>query len=478
MQEITETILSRLKYFAENTPNKICLIEAASDRKISYGEFWSNILKYAAQVQADKLYILQTRQTINHFIAFYGVQAAGSIAIPVESTSTAERLAEFSRQFNAEILPVEFNLSDTEIKFTPPNPAQISCIICTTGTTGKSKGVLSSFRCRFCDADNVRYAYEITADDIALVPQMFSHSGGLRRVEAMLISGATAVIMGATMFFGNVFNAIKKYSCNILQFVPAQVAQILQRAERFLIDVAPQLKILSVGSAAISENDKEHLRKILPNVRLVNDFGSTEAIGSAYFEWSAFPPKPNCIGTAGIHSKIVFVDDNGNLLTNTSYNSPGILATEGETRMSGYFNDAKLTNEIMRNNRVISADLGYLGNDGLIYLIGRKDDIIISGANKISPVEIENAVAQLSNVKECACVPRQDKIMGQMPALFIVLKNPLPLEKLINLLSDKLDRFKIPRAEDIHIVDNLPRTLGTGKIIKRQLIERLNDENL
>lgn len=474
MSNLNETILSKLQYYAENMPNKICLIDAVSGRQITYSKFWLQILKYALVVQANKYYILQTRQTIEHLVAFYGIQAAGSVAIPVEATATEERLDELAKLFDAEILPVEYTVGDKPAIFFPPDPENIACVICTTGTTGKSKGVMSSFRCRFCGADNVRYSYEITSDDVALVPQVLSHSGGLRRVEAMLVSGATAVIMGAAMLFGNVFGAIKKYHCNILQFVPAQVAQILRRAEKLLLEVASQIRIVSVGSAVIPEYDKERLRELLPGVRLFNDFGSTEAIGSAYFEWSAFPSKPDCVGVASLHSQIVFLDDNGMVIENSSRNHPGIIATEGGTLMSGYLNAPELTNEVMRNGRVLSADLGYLGEDGMIYILGRKDDIIVSGANKISPAEIEDAVSRIPGVKECACVPKPDRFMGQMPALFIVWeKGGISSNEIRELLSKKIDKFKIPRYENIYTVDVLPRTPGTGKIIKHELIERL-----
>ena len=477
MNNSGETIISRLHFYAQNSPDKVCIIDGKSGEQCTYALFWENILKYARLVEPNKYYILQTRQTIAHLVAFYGIQVAGSVAIPVEANATEERLKKLSEQFGAEILPVEYELGDEQVTYIEPDSEKIACVICTTGTTGQSKGVLSSFRCRFCGADNVRYSYDITSDDVALVPQVLSHSGGLRRVEAMLVSGATVVIMGAAMFFGNVFGAIKKYNCNILQFVPAQVAQILKRAEKMLLEVAPQLRIISVGSAVIPEHDKERLRELLPGVRLFNDFGSTEAIGSAYFEWSAFPSKPNCVGTPSLHSNIVFLDDNGKVIENSSINCPGIIATEGGTLMSGYLNAPELTDEVMKNGRVVSADLGYLGEDGMVYILGRKDDMIVSGANKISPSEIEDAVLQIPGIKECACVPKDDKIMGQMPALFVVWeKNPIPYKDIADILSKKLDKFKIPRAENIYEIDLLPRTAGTGKILKRTLIERLCED--
>lgn len=474
MNDAKKSVLSMLQYYAEHTPDRTCLIDAAKGEQITYASFWSRILRYAAAVPKDGYYILRTRQTIEHLVAFYGIQAAGSVAIPVEATATEERLVELAGQFGAGILPADYTLGEDEAAFAQPDPERVACVICTTGTTGKGKGVMSSFRCRFCGADNVRHAYGITPDDVALVPQALSHSGGLRRVEAMLVSGAAAVIMGAAMLFGNVFGAIRKYHCSILQFVPAQVAQILKRAERSLLEVAPQVRIVSVGSAVIPECDKERLRELLPGVRLFNDFGSTEAIGSAYFEWSAFPPKPDCVGVPGIHSKIVFLDGEGMVMEDSSRISPGTIATEGGTLMSGYLNAPGLTAEAMRDGRVVSADLGYRGEDGMVYVLGRRDDIIVSGANKISPSEIEDAVLRIAGVRECACVPMPDSVMGQMPALFIVWEGEaLPAEELIGVLGRKMDRFKIPRPEHIHEVDALPRTPGTGKVIRHELIERM-----
>lgn len=475
MFEKDETILAKLQYFAEHTPDKVCLIEAASGEKITYELFWSKILRYANSIKPGRRYILQTRQTISHLVAFYGIQVAGSEAIPVEASTPEERLVEISSQFDASILPIEYQLGEARIQFCPPDPEGIACVICTTGTTGRSKGVLSSFRCRFCGADNVRYTYEITTDDTALIPQVLSHSGGLRRLEAMLISGGTAVIMSAAMLFGDVFANIKKYHCTILQFVPAQVAQILGRAEKLLLEVAPQIRIISVGSAVIPEQDKERLRELLPNVRLFNDFGSTEAIGSAYFEWSAYPPKPNCVGKESLHSRIVFLDNDGKVIDDCNRDNPGIIATEGGTLMSGYLNEPELTASVMRDGRVVSADLGYRGEDGLIYILGRKDDIIVCGGNNISPIEIEDAVASIPGIKECACVPKKDSVMGQMPALFVVFDNEeLSKQEIYDLLSKKLDKFKVPRPEYIYTLSKLPRTPGTGKIIKHELVERMD----
>jgi long-chain acyl-CoA synthetase len=288
----------------------------------------------------------------------------------------------------------------------------------------------------------------------------------------MFACGGTAVIMNSAMFFGDVFAALEKYNCTVLQLVPAQVAQILRSAEKLLVKCGGRLKILSVGSAVIPEAHKERLRELLPDVRLFNDFGSTEAIGSAYFEWSAYPPKANCVGTEAKHSRIVFLSEDGKV-KHTSCGDPGIVATEGDTLMSGYYDDQALTDEVLKDGRVISSDIGYRGEDDMLYVIGRKTDIIVSGANKISPFEVEDVAQEVPGVAECAMVARPDDIMGQLPVMFIVAEEGFSMEALLETMRNRLENFKVPKTDDIIMIDKLPRTSGTGKIVRQELEERL-----
>ena len=223
---------------------------------------------------------------------------------------------------------------------------------------------------------------------------------------------------------------------------------------------------------------EEILRNLLPEVRLFNDYGSTEAIGSAFFEWSAFQPKGGCVGKESIHSKIIFLNDDGDVIKDVGPEHSGTIATEGGTLMSGYDNEPDLTDALLRNGRVISNDIGYRGMDGMIYVLGRRDDLIVCGGNKISPHEIENIIFDLDEVKECCVVPRHDKAMGEMPALFIVWAHEeIDKFELLRYLEKRLEKFKMPRPENIFSIDRLPRTEGTGKIKRNELKEMLNNDN-
>jgi long-chain acyl-CoA synthetase len=493
MRDEFRSLLDAVRYFATATPGKIALIEGESGREISYADFWTKI-KSAAEYIADgglkKNYrvVLRTSQTINYLSAYYGVQLAGGVSIPLDKSTKDEQLDELAEFFEASFIWDFKNDSEgTLCKYyatqeigeaqgsSAIDPADPSVILYTTGTTGKNKGVISSYYSRFCGADNVRYSYEITSEDIALVPQIMSHSGGLRRVEAMLVSGATAIIMNASMFYGSIFKVLEKYNVTVFQLVPAQVAAILNSAEKLLVRTNNILRIFSVGSAVIPEAHKEKLRELLPDVRLFNDFGSTEASGSAYFEWSKYPPKPDCVGEASLHSEIIFLDENGSVSENTSRENPGILATKGNTLMLGYYNEPELTAETLHDNMVVSSDIGYKDEEGLIYLVGRKADLINSGGYKISPLEIEDAANAIVGVLESAAFGKKDDIMEQVPALFVAMEKGFEFDggKISFALAEKLDRHKVPKVENIIEIEKLPRSIGTGKVLRKELADLL-----
>jgi len=504
------SVLMAIKDNACTCAKKNALIEGLSGHSVSYGEFWRNIIDFATIIHSQGLIknecvIILVNQSIAYMEMFYGIQLAGGIAVPIEPGTSNDVLKKYASFFSSRFIVVKgiiydshfanmlvehkchaqliFSFNDEEAtkqnieyynKFFMPTPNDPALILMTSGTNGENKAVVGSHKGRYCGADNVSDAYGLNVDDTALIPQPLSHSGGLRRVEAMFICGGTAVIMKPTMFFGDVFAALKNYNCNVLQLVPAQAEQILRSAKKLLSASRDQLKIVAVGSAEITEVCKEALRELLPGVRLFNDYGSTEAIGSAYFEWSAYPPKPYCVGREGRHSNITFLNECG-LPYSASSDKPGIIATEGDTLMLGYYGETEINASSLVDGRVVSTDLGYRGDDGMIYIVGRKSDIIISGANKITPVEIEEVVGRINGVKECAVIAKPDHIMGHLPALFVVFDKhvPITINDIICEMCNKLEHYKVPKAENIFSISSLPRTPGTGKVIKRHLLEEV-----
>lgn len=143
--------------------------------------------------------------------------------------------------------------------------------------------------------------------------------------------------------------------------------------------------------------------------------------------------------------------------------------------MRGYYKEPEITAEVMDEQGVVyTNDLGYLGEDGLVYLLGRQGDVINMGGIKIAPTEIEEVVMKHEMVKDCACIPIPDEITGEAPKLFVALNEGYEFnqKELSKYMLSKLESLKVPKT--FEIIDEIPRTFN-GKIIRKEL-KALNDE--
>ena len=169
------------------------------------------------------------------------------------------------------------------------------------------------------------------------------------------------------------------------------------------------------------------------------------------------------------------MDDNGKVITATK-DKPGCLFFEGPMTMAGYWKEPELTQKVLQDGKIFTNDIGYRGEDGYIYLLGRKDEVINSGGNKIAPVEVEETMLRCEKIEDCACIPVWDPVAGQIPKLYVVMKSGEELcqEELIRFLSERLEFFKIPKK--IEQLDKLPRAYN-GKLLRKELREREEKKN-
>ena len=148
-----------------------------------------------------------------------------------------------------------------------------------------------------------------------------------------------------------------------------------------------------------------------------------------------------------------------------------MLACSGGMNMDGYWGEPDLTKETLRDGYVITADLSYMDPEGYVYVLGRKDDVINYKGIKISPDEIEEVVSACDLIADCACVPMEDELAGQVPKLFVSLRPELAddysEEKLYAFLKDRIDDNRMPRK--IEVIDVIPRTYN-GKLLRSKLM--------
>lgn len=362
-----------------------------------------------------------------------------------------------------------------EIDF--PASDQIAEILFSTGTTGKSKGIVLTHGNDIALAENVMYGVQMKKGNVELIPMPLSHSHGLRRTYANLVMGNSAVFTDGVTLLKKVFNLMEQYHVTSMDLSPSMLSIIFKLSKDRLGDYADQIDYIQLGSAPLPEKDKIHLSRILPKTRLYNFYGSTEAGCSCLLDFNSMSGKPGCIGKPAVNARFIVVDEHRNEIK-SSPDNPGFLASAGSINMKEYFKAPELTAAAMENGFIYTKDLGYIDEEGYVYMLGRKDDVINYGGIKISPEEIESVVIQNPAIRDCACIPVKDALTGQAPKLLIV---PEGRENAANtptiydekafkaFLAANLDASKQPKY--IEIVDEIPRTFN-GKIKRNVLLER------
>lgn len=484
MNSIVEAVAQHAKEF----PEKFCI----ADRKheFTYREYWECIYGYANHLQelgigSGDCVVVRNSQSIETLAAGLAVQLLGAVFVPIEKEIAEARamdiihIVEAKCFISAKKMEVDCIYEDiTQVltwqdmhaddeTFVFPASTQTAEILFTTGTTGVSKGIELTHRSVVAVAENVIDGVEMKEDNVELIPVPVSHSHGLRRYYSNMLRGASVVILNGVMFAKVIFDHIEKYHVNAMDLVPAALSSILRTSGEKLGDYKDRIRYIQLGSAPIPENDKAELCRLLPNSRLYNFYGTTESGCSCIIDFNAYKEKKNCIGRPTCHANFVFLNENGESIEATKEN-PGLLACSGDMNMVGYYKSDALNRDIMQNGYIRTQDLAYKDEDGMICLLGRQGDVIESGGNKISPIEIEEVAITCDLVEDCACIPVENAILGKEPKLFVVMKKGCEFDymSIYNYLDTHLEKYKVPRI--IEEIDIIPRTYN-GKIKRTDL---------
>lgn len=488
-QSIVECIASH----SYNQPDKLCL--ADSKKSLTYSDVWSNIyglslhLKHLGIEKGDCV-VVECTQNADYMICEFAIQLTGGIFVPLERNAAVTRVEEIISDVDAKLLIARKPITDTIPFLDIATIEQFNCkqainltdvifpvkedtaeILFSTGTTGKSKGIELSHENDMALAENVKFGTKMKPDNVELIPMPLSHSHGLRRTYGNMLNGSSAVFSNGVTLLKQVFDLMDKYHVTSMDLSPSNLSIIFKLSKDRLEDYADVMDYIQLGSAPLPENDKEHLARILPNTRLYNFYGSTEAGCSCLLDFNETSGKQGCIGKPAVNAQFIVVDENRNNITDTAtFDNPGFLASSGSINMKGYWKAPALTKEAMSDGFIYTKDLGYIDEEGYIYMLGRKDDVINYGGVKISPEEIESVVVKHPSIADCACIPVKDPLAGQAPKLFIALKAGQEYDKkeFKSFLQNVLDANKQPKL--IETIDRIPRTFN-GKIQRKKLME-------
>ena len=478
MNSIVETIY---RHNLE-TPDKTAVI--AEDMTVNYAQLWNYIKSVSALIKneisrGDRV-LVESNHTVEFLACCYGVHLAGGVHVPFEARTPDKRIQEIADELSAALIikgehPLAYfdtdmaslkPVDDSEVVF--PEREMLAEILFTTGTTGKSKGVMVTHNGQMNMAETCNAVLNYSKDNLWLIPTPMNHAAGLRKTHMSLVHGSSVLLLKGFTNVKRFFECIRDYHVTSIYLPPSAVHYILALAPNELGKYKDQLDFLYSSSAAMPQVDKEKLMAQLPDTRMFDAYGGSEVGAVCYIDFNHVTDKKGAVGKPNPGVDIWTTDENHVPIQGTKEN-PGIIAIRSNTVMAGYWGEPELTKATIQDGILYMSDLGYIGEDGYLYLIGRAGDVINVGGYKVAPVEVEDVALRFENINACACIPYQDKMMGTAVKMYIETKdgNPIDVKELSKFIGVNLEAYKIPKR--FEYIDTIPMTFN-GKIDRKKLI--------
>jgi amino acid adenylation domain-containing protein len=504
-----------LRLAAERDPAKVAII--AGDERISYGALDAAVTRCAAAFAAvgirprDRVAI-QLPNSIETVTAIFGALRAGACFLVLHPSTKPDKLAyvlgncaakafvsrdaelRYLGEVRAEVptlgpvfavgqgpLP---EVADAQVcRFgdalraapdrNPPTPrvdCDLAALIYTSGSTGKPKGVMHTHASLRSSTYAIVEYLENRPEDVVLDVLPLSFGYGLTQVLCAACVGSTVVLERGFSFAFPIIEAMIKHRVTGFAGVPTIYALILELRELPTYDLS-SLRYYTNAAGPLPPAHIERLRQAFPGARFFSMYGQTECIRSSFLPPEELDRRPRSVGQ-GIPNQEQWVENEDG--RPVAPGEVGELVIRGSHVMRGYWGDPAATARVLRPGRVpgetvyYSGDLFTVDDDGFLYFVSRKDDIIKCKGEKVAPREVENVLHAHPTVLEAAVIGVPDRILGEAVKAYVVPKEGatiIPME-LLAYVKANLEDFMVPK--EIEIRTALPKT-PSGKICKSDL---------
>jgi len=344
-------------------------------------------------------------------------------------------------------------------------------LLYSSGTTGKPKGILIKNEGQLSICRSMASIGLFDEGDVMLILLPMFHTNPICVWTYPIIYCAQTVCIRKAFSPSDFWPSITDNGVSILMGVPAMYNYVYYSIDSSTIDKsAIRLKFAFSGAAPLSvELIKGFEEKF--NVEIIEGYGLTECTGVSTVNPPQGKRKPGSIGVALPEQEIKIMDDDNNELP---IGQKGEICIKGAAVMKEYLNNANATAETVCDGWLHTGDMAYMDEEGFIYIVDRKKDMINRGGENIYPREVEIALEAHPSIKDVAVIGVPDAALGEKVKAFITPSEPgvLTEEGVKDYLKDKLARYKIP--EQIEFVSELPRN-PTGKVLKKEL-KRMEQE--
>lgn len=418
-------IEDKLRSNAERHRESIAL--KAEGYTVSYSQLYNYVCSKAKTMTyfPGELVPIEATPTIEFVVTYFALHLIDAVAVPFEAGLPEKRKEEIIAMFAGK-----------------KAPKGVADVLYTTGTTGKSKAVMVSHDTIFANAENLVLAQKFTRDVTFIVSGPLSHIGSLSKLYPTIFVGGTIHLVGGMKNLTAFYEAIDDAPSKVATFlVPTNIRMLLTLSKEKLASYADKIDFIETGAAPMAQTDMEALCKILPHTRLYNTYASTETGIIATYDYNEGECLAGCLGVPMKHSSFAITPE-------------GRVCCKGKTLMMGYFGDPELTKTILKDNTIVTNDMGYIDSKGRLRLQGRGDDVINIGGFKIDPTEVEATAMQYGGVSDCVCISVKHAFTTNALKLIIVRGEGYEQKELIKFLKSRLEAYKVPllyeEASKIH----------------------------
>lgn len=330
----------------------------------------------------------------------------------------------------------------------------------TSGSTGAPKGVVLTQRALLWNAVNSAHMHDLTSTDRVLTTLPLFHAGGMNIQTTPALHAGASVTLHAKFDPEATIEAIERDRITLAVLVPAQLSALMALPRWREADLS-SLRVITTGSTIVSE---AFIRKASEcGVPVIQVYGSTETCPIAtYVRTEDALRKAGSAGLPALHCDVWVVDEDGAQLPPQH---DGEILVRGPNVATGYWNAADETVRTFVNGWYHSGDLGHFDEEGHLYVVARKTDLIISGGENIYPAEVEDVLLGCPAIEEACVVGRPEARWGEAVVAAVVLKPGCSMSEaeVMALFQGRIARYKHPH--EVRFVERLPRS-ALGKVHK------------
>jgi len=497
-------------------PNKTAIIDIKQNKRYSYRQFNEQVnrlgnalLKLGVQ-KGDKVALLMGDQA--EFLEFmYAINKIGAVWVPINYRSLANDVEYIINNSDSSFIvygeefgtmiesssekfekvkkngyicvgqePMEGCLTYSKMldDFSAQEPVvnvfdtDMCSMVHTSGTTGGPKGAMRNYRTSLGWAFAAIFSFNLSYSDRILNPFPLFHQGGSVLSIALLSLGGTVVIPGPFDPI-KILNIIQTENITSAAFAStiSNVIMSLPESELNKYDVS-SLRSLVNGASALLTGTKNSLLEYFPNLCLFEHLSSTEAFYTA-LPFEEIRLKDRCVGLPGFGMEIKLLNDNGDEVIQ---GEPGIIYGRGISVFNGYYNNPEANKKAFQGEWFTAEDIGRFDEDGYLYVVDRKKDMILTGGENVASIEVENILSNHPKIVEVAVIGVPDNKWGERVHAVLVSKKgeDISNQEIIDWCSSKLAGYKKPRS--MEFMKELPKN-PSGKILKAELRKKYWDKH-